>query len=79
MLKILFRLCAVGACAVAVGAQIAEIRQYPLDNLDGVITKSGVRFDKSVSSDRAGSLRINASSPVTGRARGTRRLSAALR
>lgn len=45
--------------------QVTELRRFPLDNLDGVITQSGVRIDTEVSSDGNGSLRIDATEPVT--------------
>jgi len=45
--------------------QVTEIKQYPIDNLDGIITKSGVEFDKAVSSDGNGSLKITVKEPTT--------------
>jgi len=44
-------------------AQVAEVKHYPLDSLDGIIARSGVVLDKEVSSDGSGSLRITASEP----------------
>jgi len=44
---------------------VAEIRQYPLDNIEGLITQSGVSIDKQISSDGSGSLRIEATEPTT--------------
>ena len=41
-----------------------EIKYFPVDNLDGVIAESGVEFDKSVSSDGNGSIKIAAKAPV---------------
>ena len=41
-----------------------EIRRFPLDSLEGVITRSGVQVDKAVSSDGNGSLKITADRPV---------------
>ena len=38
---------------------------YPLDNTEGLITQSGVSFDKAISSDGRGSLRIDATGPTT--------------
>jgi len=32
-------------------AQVAELRRFPVDNMQGVITQSGVQMDKEVSSD----------------------------
>jgi hypothetical protein len=58
MRKIVARLCAVAVVAAAIGAEVTELKRYPLDNLEGVIAKSGVRLDQVVSSDGAGSLRV---------------------
>ncbi|MHC4325209.1 MAG: DUF4190 domain-containing protein [Planctomycetota bacterium] len=44
---------------------VTEIRQYPLDNTEGLITRSGVNIDKQISSDGNGSLRIEATEPIT--------------
>jgi hypothetical protein len=44
---------------------VTEIRQYPLDNTEGLITQSGVGIDKIISSDGNGSLRIEATEPTT--------------
>ena len=41
------------------------IKSIPIENMDGVLTQSGVTFDKSTSSDGNGSLRIDTSQPVT--------------
>ena len=40
------------------GAAVAELKSYPLDSLDGVLTRSGVELDKAVSSDGGGSLKV---------------------
>ncbi|MBI5639198.1 MAG: hypothetical protein HZA17_02115 [Nitrospirae bacterium] len=45
--------------------EVAELKKYPLDTMDGVITQTGVQIDKDVSSDGKGSLKITASEPVT--------------
>ena len=44
--------------------QVSELKKFPLDSLDGVITKSGVELDKEVSSDGNGSLRISTEEPA---------------
>lgn len=41
------------------------IRQYPLDDTQGLITQSGVSIDKQISSNGNGSLRIEATEPTT--------------
>lgn len=42
-----------------------EIRHYPLDTLDGIISRTGIALDKEISSDRGGSVRINTATPTT--------------
>ncbi len=44
---------------------VTELKRYPLDSLDGLITKTDVVIDKTVSSDGNGSLRITANQPQT--------------
>ena len=41
-----------------------ELKYYPIDNLDGVITQSGVEIDKEISSDGKGSLKILTEAPT---------------
>jgi len=41
-----------------------ELNHFPIDNLDGVITKSDVLLDKEVSSDGNGSLKITVTKPT---------------
>jgi len=43
--------------------QVAEIRRFPIDNLEGIITRSDVQMDRQISSDGNGSLRIIATQP----------------
>lgn len=42
-----------------------ELKQFPIDSLDGIVTQSGAELDKDNSSDGKGSLRINAAEPTT--------------
>jgi hypothetical protein len=44
--------------------QPAELRHFPIDSMDGIITRSGVRIDKDISSDGNGSLRITSIKPT---------------
>jgi hypothetical protein len=44
---------------------VREIMAYPLDDLNGVITRSGVELDNSISADGGGSLKIIAAEPIT--------------
>ena len=48
----------------AVAAGPVELKHYPLDSLEGVITRTGVKLDPKVSSDGHGSLRISARGPM---------------
>jgi hypothetical protein len=41
-----------------------ELIHFPLDNLNGVITQSGVEFDSVISSDGNGSLKITTEAPT---------------
>jgi len=43
---------------------VMEIKRFPIDSLEGIITQSGVQFDKQVSSDGNGSLKITATEPT---------------
>ena len=45
--------------------KVTELKNLPMDNLDGLISLTGVEIDKSVSSDGSGSLKINATEPMT--------------
>ena len=44
--------------------QVMELKKFPIDSLEGIITQSGVQFDKQVSSDGNGSLKITATEPT---------------
>ena len=52
----------VGGCSQT-SKQITEIQCFPIDNLQGIITRSDVEIDKQISSDGNGSLRITATKP----------------
>ena len=41
------------------------LKHFTVDSMDGIITRSGIRIDRQVSSDGNGSLRISAKAPVT--------------
>jgi hypothetical protein len=45
--------------------EAVELKRFPLDKMDGIITQSGVQIDKQISSDGNGSLRIEATQPTT--------------
>ncbi|MGB5289111.1 MAG: hypothetical protein WBQ32_09330 [Ignavibacteriaceae bacterium] len=42
-----------------------DLKYFPVDDLNGIITQSGIQLDKSVSSDSNGSIKIEASNPAT--------------
>ncbi len=44
--------------------KVVEIKNYPLDNLEGIITKSNVTLDKEISFDGKGSLKITVDEPA---------------
>lgn len=45
--------------------EVTEIKHFPIDSMEGMITQSGVQIDKEVTSDGNGSLRITANEPIT--------------
>src|SRR5512141_395134 len=45
--------------------KVVELKRFPIDSLDGIITKSGAELDKDNSSDGKGSLRVNVKNPAT--------------
>jgi len=44
--------------------EVTEMRHFPLDSAEGVITQSGVELDREISSDGKGSLRVITSEPT---------------
>jgi hypothetical protein len=45
-------------------SQVLELKSFPIDNMEGIITRSDVQIDKTVSSDGKGSLRMTVSEPT---------------
>jgi len=45
--------------------EVTELKRFPLDNTEGIITQSGIQIDKQFSSDGNGSLRIEVTEPTT--------------
>jgi hypothetical protein len=43
---------------------VVELRHFSIDNMDGIIARSGVRIDKDISSDGNGSLRVKSIKPT---------------
>lgn len=46
-------------------ADVVELKHYQVNSMDGVISKTGVQFDKDISTDGNGSLRITGDRPTT--------------
>jgi hypothetical protein len=44
--------------------EVVELKRFPIDSLEGIMTRSGVQFDKEVSSDGNGSLKIISTEPT---------------
>ena len=44
--------------------EVVELKRFPIESLEGIITQSGLQFDKEVSSDGNGSLKIIATEPT---------------
>lgn len=57
-------ICGVVLAGVPAGAEVAEIKHFSLDSMEGVLTRSGVQWDQAISSDGKGSLRITAAGPT---------------
>jgi hypothetical protein len=47
--------------------QASELKRFPIESLEGVIAQPGLQFDKEISSDGNGSLRITATEPTVAR------------
>ena len=44
---------------------VTELKHYPIENLEGLITRTDVVIDKEITSDSNGSLRITVNEPTT--------------
>jgi hypothetical protein len=53
------------AGCTAMPEKSAEVKHYPLDSMEGLITRSGGVIDKKITSDGGGSLRIETDRPLT--------------
>jgi hypothetical protein len=54
----------IGISCAKPSTEVVEIKTYPVDSMDGIITQSGIEIDKVVSSDGKGSLKITATEPT---------------
>ena len=64
MKKLVFAAWCIVVLAILSCSQAKELKHFPVDNLDGVISKSEVELDKEISSDGKGSLKIVALEPT---------------
>lgn len=44
---------------------VVELKKYPIDTLDGIISQTGAQMDKEITSDRNGSARFTVETPTT--------------
>ncbi len=44
---------------------VTELRRFPIDSLEGILTQSGIQMDAETSSDGNGSLKVMAVEPTT--------------
>lgn len=51
-------------CGQNASQQITELQHFPVDNMEGIVTQSGVEIDRQNSADGSGSLRITATEPT---------------
>jgi len=51
--------------AIKEGSAVSELKAFALDDLQGLITLSGVSLDQAISSDGNGSLRVDVTEPTT--------------
>lgn len=65
VLSLLFFMTVLAAACSQNPVQPEEIGLFPVDDLEGVITRSGVEIDREITSDGNGSLRVTADEPVT--------------
>ena len=52
-------------CAQKQSTSVVELKKFPLDTLEGVITQTGVEVDSKITSDGKGALRITTDGPAT--------------
>ena len=50
-------------CAGQEARKVGEVKRFPLDSIEGVLSRSDIEVDRRVSSDGKGSLRIIANEP----------------
>src|SRR3972149_3771173 len=55
----------IGCSQTPTAKPVTELKRFPLNSLEGVLTQSGVEMDNAISSDSQGSLKITAAEPTT--------------
>ncbi len=63
LLFVNFSLCLILGCSLS-AQDVIELKAFPLDSLDGILTRSGVQLDKQISSDGKGSIKVVATQPT---------------
>lgn len=56
-------LAVVTACSQS-SSPVSELRHFPVDDLEGLITQSDIQLDKDISHDGSGSLKMSVSKPT---------------
>jgi len=64
LLSVLWVLLSILGCSSS-AQDVVELKAFPLDSLDGILTRSGVQLDKQNSSDGKGAIKIIATEPTT--------------
>jgi hypothetical protein len=54
----------IGGCSKP-SEKVVELKHFPLDSMEGVITQTGVDVDDKITSEGKGALRITADTPTT--------------
>ena len=65
--KMVIRMCAgfmLLTLSCSDSSEVVELRHFPLDNAQGIITQTGVQFDPDMSSDGNGALRVTTDQPA---------------
>jgi hypothetical protein len=64
MRALVFAFCVTVIGALPVRAEVAEVKRYPVDDLEGILTRSGVELEQVTSSDGQGSAKVTAAAPT---------------